>query len=137
MLIAAFMPIFEFFGFYGVRFLFRVLDSGCKSRKNTKSLTIQNYVNIYSGPEYQMHFKYAAMLNVVFVTFMYGMAIPLLFPLAFLFFLISIIVERLTLAYSFRKPPMFDDLLNQKAIRYMKVAPLFMMLFGYWIMGNH
>lgn len=76
------------------------------------------------------------MLNVIFVTFMYGLAIPLLFPLACLFFAISTIVERLTLAYSFRNPPMFDDKLYRAALRYMKVAPLFMMIFGYWCLGN-
>jgi hypothetical protein len=49
------------------------------------------------------------MLNVIFVTFTYGMAIPLLFPIAFIYFAVSNIVERLALAYSYRKPPMFDD----------------------------
>ena len=104
------MPIIEYFGFFGMRLLFRLLDRECSCKKEkTKAKTIQQYVNLYSGPEYALHFKYAAMLNVIFVTFMYGIAIPLLFPLAFLFFLISIIVERVALAYSYRKPPMFDD----------------------------
>ena len=84
-----------------------------------------------------MHFKYAGMLNVIFVTFTYGMAIPVLFPLAFVFFAVSSVVERLTLAYSYRKPPMFDDQLNRAALSYLKVAPLFMMLFGYWCLGNN
>ena len=84
-----------------------------------------------------MHFKYAGMLNVIFVTFTYGMAIPVLFPLAFVFFTVSSVVERLALAYSYRKPPMFDDQLNSAALRYLKVAPLFMMVFGYWCLGNN
>ena len=83
-----------------------------------------------------MHFKYAAMLNVIFVTFTYGLTVPLLFPFAFLFFVVSIILERVTLAYSYRKPPMFDDALNKAALRMLKVAPLFMMMFGYWALGN-
>lgn len=83
-----------------------------------------------------MHFKYAAMLNVVFVTFMYGLAVPLLFPIACVFFAVSYIVERLALAYSYRKPPMFDDVLNKSAIDSLKVAPIFMMFFGFWIFGN-
>jgi hypothetical protein len=77
------------------------------------------------------------MLNVIFVTFTYGMAIPLLFPIAFIYFAVSNIVERLALAYSYRKPPMFDDQLNRAALSYLKVAPLFMMLFGYWSLGNN
>jgi len=73
---------------------------------------------------------------MTFVTFMYGLAVPLLFPIAFIYFLVSYIVERLALAYSYRKPPMFDDVLNQSAINMLKIAPVFMMIFGYWIFGN-
>lgn len=83
-----------------------------------------------------MHFKYAGMLNLVFVTFMYGLAVPLLFPITFLFFAVSYIIERVCLAYSYRLPPSFDDSLNKSALYIMKFAPLTMMLFGYWVMGN-
>ena len=94
-------------------------------------------MNLYSGPEYALHFKYAGMLNVIFVTYTYGIAIPLLFPAAFIYFAVSNIVERLALAYSYRKPPMFDDQLNRAALSYLKLAPLIMMLFGYWCLGNN
>ena len=94
-------------------------------------------MNLYSGPEYMMHFKYAGMLNIVFVTFMYGLAVPLLFPLAFLFFAVSYFVERVCLAYSYRLPPSFDDALNKSALYIMKFAPLSMMMFGFWVMGNN
>jgi len=137
MLTAAIMPVIQFFISFGMRRAFICLDRGFSCRKDrTKTKTIQQYVNLYSGPEYMMHAKYAVMLNVIFVTFMYGVAVPLLFPLAFLFFLVSFIVERLALAYSYRKPPMYDDVLNKSALSILKVAPVFMMLFGYWAMGN-
>jgi len=83
-----------------------------------------------------MHFKYSAMLNVTFVTFMYGLALPLLFPIACTFFIVLFIMEKLCLTYYFKKPPMFDEKLNESAIGTLKWAPVFMMLFGYWIMGN-
>jgi hypothetical protein len=31
---------------------------------------------------------------------------------------------------------MFDDVLNKSALSQLKIAPVFMMFFGYWIMGN-
>jgi hypothetical protein len=137
MLTAAFMPAIEFCIGLTMRIVFRLLDSGFKCKKyNSKKKTIQQYVNLYSGPEYMMHFKYAALLNVVFVTFMYGLAVPLLFPIATIFFAVSWIVERLALAYSYKQPPMFDDVLNKSAISTLKVAPLFMMFFGFWVFGN-
>lgn len=137
MLTAAFMPAIEFCIGLSMRTAFRILDSGLRCKQySTKKKTIQQYVNLYSGPEYMMHFKYAAMLNVVFVTFLYGLAVPLLFPIAMIFFAVSWVVERLTLAYCYRKPPMFDDVLNKSAISSLKVAPVFMMLFGFWVFGN-
>lgn len=137
MLTAAVWPIIEFFMYYFLRLFFRLLDRSfsCDEYK-TKCKTIQQYVNIYSGSDYLIHFKYSAILNVVFVTFMYGLAIPLLFPLACLFFIIFFVVERLALTYSYKKPPMYDEKLNESAIATLKWAPVFMMIFGYWIMGN-
>lgn len=40
------------------------------------------YIALYSGNDYVMHFKYSSVLNVVFITMMYGVGMPLLFPLA-------------------------------------------------------
>jgi hypothetical protein len=31
---------------------------------------------------------------------------------------------------------MYDDKLNNAALSIMKWAPFFMMMFGYWLMGN-
>lgn len=42
-----------------------------------------------------MHFKYSSIMVQVFVSFMYGMAIPALFPIAFLGIFNMYVVERL------------------------------------------
>ena len=60
---------------------------------------MQLYVDLYSGPEYFIHFKYSGILNVIFVTFMYGLGIPILFLLAALYFFNLYALERLTVAY--------------------------------------
>jgi hypothetical protein len=83
-----------------------------------------------------MHFKYSAIMNITFVTFMYGLAIPVLFPVALISFFIVFLVERLALTYYYRKPPMFDEKMNEAAISMLKWAPFLMVMFGYWSMGN-
>lgn len=77
-------PLMEFFGFWGMRFGFRILDRGFTtcSDMRTKKTTLQQYVELYSGPVYYIHFKYSSVLNITFVTFLYGLGIPLLFPIA-------------------------------------------------------
>ena len=44
---------------------------------------------------------------------MFGAGIPILFPIALASFITLYIVERLLVAYSYQRPPMFDNSLNK------------------------
>jgi hypothetical protein len=67
---------------------------------------------------------------------MYGMMIPILYPIALFAFINLYINERLGLAYYYQQPPVYDDEFIRTIIPYMKAAPLFMFTLGYWAMGN-
>ncbi len=67
---------------------------------------------------------------------MFGAGIPILFPIALASFITLYIVERLLVAYSYQRPPMFDDSLNQKTIRILMYAPLLYCSVGYWMLSN-
>ena len=131
-------PVLEFIAFYCLRVFFRLIDRGllsCNSWR-TRSKTIQKYVDIYSGPEYMIHYKYSAILNITFITFMYGAGMPILFPIAFASFITLYLMERLLVAYSYRQPPMLDETLNRLVIKIMIYAPLLYCTVGYWIFNN-
>ena len=83
-----------------------------------------------------IHYRYSAILNIVFVTFMYGIALPVLFPIACLFMLNTYIAERLQLARFFKQPPLYDDRLSRRALLQIQYAPAFMMTLGYWFLSN-
>jgi len=127
---------------FGTLALFRCLDQGfssylcCKKEKTTKCKTIQAYVNIYSGPEHVMSYKYSAILTTVCVTFWYGVALPELFPIAAFTFFNYYVVDRFLITYYYRRPPIYDDKLNRAALGFMQAGPVMLMLFGYWCMGN-
>ena len=103
MLLNAFMPpIFEA-QTAALTWLFQAWDSGkwgcCKTTKydrmySTKSKQIYEFMEIYAGPEYIIHFKYSGILNVTFVTMLYGLGLPLLFPIALLSYFIFWATER-------------------------------------------
>ena len=79
----AWFPILESLLYYGLRLFFRILDRGCScDRYKTGKTSIQGYLDTYTGPVYLMHYKYSTLLNVVFVTMMYGLGMPILFPIA-------------------------------------------------------
>jgi hypothetical protein len=48
----------------------------------TKSTTIGWYKFFNADGEYMIHFKYSDALNVVFVSCLYGLTMPILFPIA-------------------------------------------------------
>ncbi len=64
-------------------------------------MTILGYVDLYVGPIFEIHWKYATILNVVWVSFFFGPIMPVLFPIAFLNLFILYITERIQLAYNY------------------------------------
>ena len=67
---------------------------------------------------------------------MYGLALPLLYPIAVLYLVVFYFIDRILITYYYKKPPMYDDKLNKEAISILKWAPFVMSAFGYWIFGN-
>ena len=58
-------------------------------------MSVQAYVELYSGPDFKAHFRYAALLNQIYVTFAYGLTIPILFPICLLSIFNSYVVEKI------------------------------------------
>lgn len=67
---------------------------------------------------------------------MYGMFIPILYPIALFGIFNMYVIERLCLAYFYKQPPMYDSKLNGKALQVLKYAPCLMYIFGYWALSN-
>jgi hypothetical protein len=67
---------------------------------------------------------------------MYGLMLPVLFPLALLGFFNLMIAEKISFAYYYQKPPVYGQVMIKGAIETLDKAPLLMLIFGYWQMGN-
>lgn len=139
MIFNAWYPLLEFVVYYLMRLLSRLLDSGFTLNKyNTKCRSVNEYVDIYSGPKFSdyIHFRYAAILNITFITMFYGFGLPLLFPIACVSFLVIYLTEMLLLFYSFKMPPSYNDTLSRKVLRILMWAPVFYLAFGYWMASS-
>jgi hypothetical protein len=110
--------------------------SGTDDEYSTKISNLNRYIELYSGPEYDIHFKYSGVLNILYVTMMYGLGIPLLFPVAALSYFILYTFERLTVAYFYQQPPAFDDKLTKNMVKLMRQTPILYLLFGFWMLSN-
>lgn len=91
---------------------------------------------IYEGPEFSIHWKYAVIMNNVFVSFFYGPAMPILFPMALLSLVILYSCERLQVAYFYKKPPLYDQTINTYTINLLFTAPLLYSGMGAWVFSN-
>jgi hypothetical protein len=138
MIFNAYYPILDFVIFWGMRFAFRVLDRPCCSldKTKTKKTSIKSYMDIYLGPTYFMHYKYSTVLNICFVTFMYGFGMPILFPVAVVSFIVLYFIEKSMLYYSYRMPPMYDERLSDSVLSKLRVAPIIYLAFGYWMASS-
>ena len=139
MLVMAIFPYLNFTIFYSLRTLLRLYDSNCKcccKHYKTKKTTIQQFVNLYAGPDQEMFWAYSYILNLVFVAFIHGIALPILFPIAFFGIFNNFVVERFLIARYYRAPPLYDNRLNNHALKGLLYAPLLMLANGYWVLGN-
>ena len=139
MIFSAVYPIAEFFGFYMITCTRRFLDSGfyCfKKPTSTKQVSKDAYVNLYGGPVYSIFYKYPPVILQIFVSFLYGMFLPILFPIALMGLINLYFVESLSMAYYYREPPMYDKDISQSVLEILKFAPILMFTLGYWAMGN-
>jgi len=48
-----------------------------------------------------MHFKYAAVMQIVFITMMYGVGLPVLYPIAVVALVILYVSEKYMLYYAY------------------------------------
>jgi hypothetical protein len=133
MLITAGFPIAELAMWWTINNLKRLYDRGFTSNvQKTKMPSLVCYVDLYSGPEYLIHYRYSSILLLVSVSLLYGGAMPLLYPISALGFLVLHIQERLLVCYYYREPPSFDEKLTKQSITLISLMPLISLPFAFW-----
>lgn len=108
--------------------------SSVKSRTKTKNA--QEYIELYSGPTFNIEEPYPQIMTVVMISMMYGLALPALFPLTFVYLLVIFFLQKILAVYFCSKPNDTDDSLNQNAIYFLKYGSFLFAAFGYWVLTN-
>jgi len=93
------------------------IDRRCrKSIYATKSTSMSKFKVLYSGADYAIHYKMAGILNIIYMTMMYGTGLPILYPIAAFAFFNSYLCERILVSYAVKLPPTFGDYLSNNLI---------------------
>ena len=79
------------------------------NRYKTHTKTLPAFEELYSGPEFEIHYKYAYVIDVVYLACMFGPGMPIFFPIAYFGIFLQYTVEKLMVAYWNRRPPMYDS----------------------------
>lgn len=138
LIIASIMPLVEFGTMWSIKNLLRSTDRNfTKDHYKSKKKSIQLYVDMYSGPDYMIHLRFSTIMNLTFVCFMYGTALPLLYPIALWSFFVLYSLERLLVCYYYKQPPALDDKLTQSSLKMLLWAPIVHMMLSYWFLSNN
>ena len=73
---------------------------------------------------------------MVFVTFLHGVSLPILFPITLFGLINSFVADKIMFAKYYQQPPLYDTAMNDRAINLLFYAPIFMMFNSYWLLGN-
>ena len=137
MFMTALWPLIELGMFYCILNLTRWADRGFQDDTFvTAAPTVQAYVDVYAGPEYLIHYRYATILLNIGMAFLYGTAMPYLYFCAVLAFGIFFINERCLVCYYYREPPTFDEKMTLMTLEISKFVPLMMLPVAFWMLGN-
>ena len=67
---------------------------------------------------------------------MYGLGLPILFPVAAFSYFVFWATERYQMAYNYQLPPALDDALTRNMIKLLSYSPILFLLNGLWMLSN-
>lgn len=115
----------------------RRADDKCScNRFRSKSSSFFQYKAAYTGKDWKIHFKYSDTLNITFLAMLYGIGMPIMFPMAAIIISNQRLAERAQVAFVMREPPAMDNALSKSVLNIMKFAPLCMLFNSFWLIEN-
>ena len=128
------MPFLNLLASFFIRKLMRYKDGSDPNQ--TVQCSIPDYKKVWGGNEFRLHSKFANLLNITFVTMLFGLGLPLLFPIAALNLLTKLFCEKLQLVYFSTRTKSFDDKLPNLVNRILLISPIIFAFNGYWMISN-
>ena len=141
MIINIFVPVIEIAAETAISFYMRRSDQSWikepeKARFSTKCENWMQFYDKHSGPEFEVHVKYAELMNVIYVCLWYGPQMPILYVIGVIHYFVFWNVTRYAIVYTYRLPPSMDFSLTQTNLMLLKLVPVVYLANAYWICSN-
>ena len=88
--------------------------------RKTRKIIQEDYEDLNTGADFMFEFRYSNMLTVLSVAFLYSGALPIMYPVAALFFFITYWMDKCLLFRCYKKPIKFDNYLAKGTLAYFK-----------------
>jgi hypothetical protein len=106
------------------------------TKRHTKKKTRKEYIDLYTGPQFNIGMRYSQILTTIFAVLLYSSGIPLLYLCCFLFFLITYWIDKWLVLRLYRNPPHIDLYVSKLFNIIIFVAIIIHCGIGIWIYGN-
>lgn len=91
---------------------------------------------VYAPSSFRLHTRLATVVNTLIITLFFSPALPLLMPFALIFFIFSIIVDKLLVFRFCRTPPAYDARLVAVVIQMLPYILLCHLVMAVWVYAN-
>ena len=137
MILNVFTPHLTSLGFMWLTFIFRCCDSGCShDGRITKKKTRKEYIKLYSGPTFDIDARYASILTYMFIVFIIGSGMPLLYCCFFVYILLTQIIDKIMILRYYKNPPRYDLTITNTFSNVLSLALFLHFFFAVWIYGH-
>ena len=102
----------------------------------TRQKEMNSYKDELKGNELLIYRRYSYILVIFYITMMYGIGMPILFPLAAISFIVLWVVERYDVAKNVRQPPTTRYSFLNIVMHELRWGPLLLLINSYWIVTN-
>ena len=102
----------------------------------TNAKTIWQFEDIYCGADFEIDDRLAFVITMVYVAFIYGPGMPIMFIIVLVGLIALYVNERLSMAYSYKKPPMYDNRVIQFTLKLLQFSPVLYFISAAWLFSN-
>ena len=110
---------------------------GVDARKKTDGIYCQDQLDkLYLGPDFHLHIRYIQLLVNFYMVMLYGMGIPLLFPIAAVQFFVTFWFDKIMFIRYYRKPPQYDYTTGKMATELLGYGVMMHLVSSIWMLTN-
>ena len=80
----------------------RCLDRGCSSdMKKTKKKLNKDWINLYTGPEFFIAYRYSQLLTIIFMCLLVSSGMPIMYLVTIIFMIVTYWIDKLLSIFFF------------------------------------